>query len=207
LVLTILARTLTDPDKAIDHWLDSAAEVRDALAGPAPTPLEWLACEQAAIAWFDWARCSMTRDAGETFRAVGQGRGSSWRRTEYLDRRVDRAHRRLLASLRTLANIRRIDITAIQINMGAEGQARMEAGRRKGGAIKNAKCSVANLPQSTDGDTVLASSDDEPDEEEWRAREEAARMLSVSARSVQDAEAVQINMGAARQATAEFAGP
>jgi hypothetical protein len=63
-----------------------------------------------------------------------------------------------------------------------ESDRRIEEGRQRGGGWQ--KRSVANLPQSTSEPETVCEADPP---EEWKARNEAARMANVSPRLVQDA--------------------
>ncbi len=79
------------------------------LAGPNPSVVEAMLAELVAIAWGDYHRCNMNREALEgpfTFRT-----------TNYYDMRIYRAHKRLVRCLRALAAVRKVDLTAIQINL------------------------------------------------------------------------------------------
>jgi hypothetical protein len=76
------------------------AAVQAELEGPNPTPIERLLAERAALCWF------MT----------------NWYETLYRDsddhqRRTDKAHGRFLSSLRTLAQVRKLAVPALQVNV------------------------------------------------------------------------------------------
>jgi hypothetical protein len=79
------------------------------LASPTPSAVEALLADAAALAWFDYLRCQFQAEmlVEPTFR-----------RAEFYDRQVTRAHGRLLRSLKALAAVRRVDVSAIQINIG-----------------------------------------------------------------------------------------
>ena len=82
------------------------------LAGPTPSPVERVLAETAAVSWFalrlaeaQWAAAATTEG------------GLSLNQSEHCQRRVDRAHRRLMITLKTLATVRRLGIPAIQVNL------------------------------------------------------------------------------------------
>jgi hypothetical protein len=84
--------------------------LRDALAGEKATLIEYLLGERAALCWIDVHCCDLDVIAAE--------RGGQTSRASYHDRRRDRAHRRYLAALRSLASVRRQCLAAIQVNVG-----------------------------------------------------------------------------------------
>ncbi len=84
------------------------------LAGPNPSAVEAALADVAVLAWADWCRCVQKRETLED---------CSIRLASYHDGRVDRAHKRLVRSLRALAAVRKVDLTAIQVNLnGVAGQ-------------------------------------------------------------------------------------
>ena len=92
---------------AVAMYRKMQAIARD-LAGPHPSPVEVQLAELAAIAWADYQRCAMNR---ETLKDC------TFRKASYYDQRADRAHKRLVRSLRALAAVRKVDLTAVQINI------------------------------------------------------------------------------------------
>jgi hypothetical protein len=82
------------------------------LAGPNPTAVESMLARTAAILWFslrlherrygDWA----TSEEGMTIV-----------QSDHLQRRIDRTHRRLMSTIKTLATVRRLAVPALQINV------------------------------------------------------------------------------------------
>ena len=87
--------------------------MKEELEGPEPTPLDRLLAERVATCWFqvqyaDAAYAQAMTDGGVTFE---QG--------DYYQRRQDRAHRRYLSAMRTLAQVRRLLTPAMQVNIGA----------------------------------------------------------------------------------------
>jgi hypothetical protein len=84
-------------------------QIRDELAGPAPTPIERLLAERAATCWF-------TVNLYETL--FSQSSGQTLRQAEYHLRKIDSAHKRYLSSLATLARVRKLALPALQVNVG-----------------------------------------------------------------------------------------
>lgn len=83
--------------------------LRDELAGPKPSAVEWHLADAAALAWADYHRCVIDRE-NLTDR-------DDWRLWSYHDQRLDRAHKRFIRSMKALAAVRKLDLTAIQINI------------------------------------------------------------------------------------------
>lgn len=82
------------------------------LAGANPSPVERVLSETAALSWFA-LRMAEAHYAG----AANSERGLTIAQSDYHQRRIDRAHRRLLATLKTLATVRRLGVPAVQINL------------------------------------------------------------------------------------------
>ena len=84
------------------------------LAGPDPSAVEVMLADLVVIAWADWCRCAMDCEALTDL---------SLKQAAYYDQRADRSHKRLIRSLRALAAVRKVDLTAIQLNLnGVVGQ-------------------------------------------------------------------------------------
>ena len=82
------------------------------LAGPNPSPAEALLAQTVSINWF------ALRVAEANFLAdESSPDGTTFQQSEHAQKRLDRAHRRLLASLKTLATIRRLGVPTIQVNL------------------------------------------------------------------------------------------
>jgi hypothetical protein len=80
------------------------------LAGPDPTPIERTLAETAALAWF-----GLRFVEAHNFAAKGR----TLNQADYDIRRLDAAHRRYLATLRTLAQVRKLALPAVvQVNVG-----------------------------------------------------------------------------------------
>lgn len=96
----------------------------DELAGPDPSPVERVLAETAATAWFAY-RLHEANYVG----AVKSKEGMSLAQSEHAQKRMDRAHRRLLSTLKTLAAVRRLAVPALQINLARHQQiAQLNAG-------------------------------------------------------------------------------
>ena len=125
-------------DRAMDHWvvgrmIDWAASreadkaTKDALrhdleqmaaelVGTDPSPVERLLGETAAMAWFALRLAEAQHIGGAT-----SERGLSVAQSDHHQRRVDRAHRRLMATLKTLATVRRLANPAVlQVNVARQ---------------------------------------------------------------------------------------
>ena len=84
-------------------------KMRRELAGPDPTPLERLLADRIALCWLQlqYADCMYAENMG----------GCSLETGDYLQRRQDRAHRRFLSAVKTLAQVRKLGVPAIQLNV------------------------------------------------------------------------------------------
>jgi hypothetical protein len=100
-------------DKATQKVLrEEISKVAADLAGPSPSPAERMLADVAALDWFA-LRTFEAWYAG----ALGSGNSMALVQSEHHQRRIGRAHRRLLTSLRTLATLRRLGVPAVQINV------------------------------------------------------------------------------------------
>lgn len=86
--------------------------MKEELAGPAPTPLELLLVERVLVCWLHahYADTIYAQNMKDLSREWG----------DYYQRRQDRAQRRYLSAIRTLAQVRRLLIPAVQVNIGAQ---------------------------------------------------------------------------------------
>jgi hypothetical protein len=99
-------------------------EVAAELAGPGPSPVERMLAETAATAWFAYRFYEATYAV-----ALTGDEGMSLAQSEHAQRRMDRAHRRFLSTLKTLAAVRRLAVPALQINLAHRQQiAQLNAG-------------------------------------------------------------------------------
>jgi hypothetical protein len=84
------------------------AEVPAELQGPDPTPMERLLAERAALCWFlvNWHERTYENTGGMTLAQAA-----------FHQRKIDRAHARFLSAVRTLAQVRKLALPALQINV------------------------------------------------------------------------------------------
>jgi hypothetical protein len=82
-----------------------------ALSDPSDGPIEWLIVQRAALCVIDAGQADF-----EHIRAILEL--DDPRDAEAFDRRRDRANRRLLATLRALSDVRRINRPVVQVNVG-----------------------------------------------------------------------------------------
>jgi hypothetical protein len=86
-----------------------------AFAGPHPSPIEQALAETATLGWF-----ALRLYEGNYVSASRSEDGLTLKQADFHLRRIDRAHRRFLSSLKTLATIRRLAIPALQINVASQ---------------------------------------------------------------------------------------
>jgi hypothetical protein len=123
-------------DRIMDHWVtgklidwaagkDGNPRAREALskditdvaaelAGPSPTSVERVLANTAATCWFAY-RLHEAQYVGAV-----TGDGMSLAQSEHAQRRMDRAHRRFLSTIKTLATVRRLAVPAVQINVARQ---------------------------------------------------------------------------------------
>jgi hypothetical protein len=82
--------------------------VRAELAGPNPTPIERLLAERAALCWMlvNWHENS-----------IESGGSMSVAQANYFQSRLDKAHSRFLSAIRTLAQVRKLALPTLQLNI------------------------------------------------------------------------------------------
>lgn len=85
------------------------------IAGPSPSPVEIVLGETAALCW-----CTLRMAEASWAGAATSESGLTLPQSDHCQRRVDRAHRRLMATLKTLATVRRLGLPSIQVNVGAQ---------------------------------------------------------------------------------------
>jgi hypothetical protein len=85
--------------------------VRDDLAGPNPSPMERLLAERAALCWLDCSLADLRQARGHASLTRAQ--------SDHLSRYRDRAHRRFLTALKTLATIRTLNLPAVSKSTSA----------------------------------------------------------------------------------------
>ncbi len=81
------------------------------LAGPTPSPLERLLVERIVLCWLQlhYAEALYT-----------QIKDMSLQQAAFHQSRISKAHARYLSAIRTLAQVRRLEVPAVQINVGGQ---------------------------------------------------------------------------------------
>ena len=87
--------------------------LRAELEGPNPSAIERLLAERAALCWLD---CHATDLEAE----VESRKATDLKIKAHHDRRRERAHKRYLSALKVLAQVRKLALPAIQVNIGAQ---------------------------------------------------------------------------------------
>ena len=85
--------------------------LRSELAGPEPSPIERLLAERVALSWLD-------SYASDIEAEVAAKKGAELKVREFHDRRRERAQKRYLSALKALAQVRKLALPAIQVNIG-----------------------------------------------------------------------------------------
>jgi hypothetical protein len=91
--------------EAIDQKLD---EIQSELEGPSPTPIERLLAERACLCWFTVHSYEM---------AYANASGWNISQADLQHRKIDKAHARFLSALRTLAQVRKLALPTLQVNI------------------------------------------------------------------------------------------
>jgi hypothetical protein len=104
-----LIRKFVGKDLAVGEGLRRKLEVmRGELAGPAPTPLERLLAERIITCWLHVYHLE----------AIYAGKDSiSLELGSYYQKSIDRAHRRYLSAIKTLATVRKLALPVLQVNI------------------------------------------------------------------------------------------
>jgi hypothetical protein len=82
------------------------------LAGPQPSPLERLLAERITLCWLHLYYAEALY--AQNIHAL------SLRQAEYYEQRLSKAQARYLAAIRTLAQVRRLGVPAVQVNIGQQ---------------------------------------------------------------------------------------
>ena len=99
------------------------SEHADELAGPDPSPVERALADVAATSWF-----ALRLHESHYIAAVRSEDGMTLAQSEHAQRRIDRAHRRFLSTIKTLATVRRLALPAVQVNIANRQQIAQIAG-------------------------------------------------------------------------------
>jgi hypothetical protein len=91
--------------ESIDQKLD---EIQSELEGPNPTPIERLLAERASFCWFivHWYE-----------NAYANASGWNISQADLQHRKIDKAHARFLSAVRTLAQVRKLALPTLQVNI------------------------------------------------------------------------------------------
>ncbi|HEV2123580.1 MAG TPA: hypothetical protein VGW38_12495 [Chloroflexota bacterium] len=92
---------------SVEHTLQA---MRTELAGPAPSPLERLLVERIIACWLHLHYV-------DTAYAQRLSKGVEWSVTRHYQAWLDRAQHRYLAALKTLAQVRRLLVPVVQVNI------------------------------------------------------------------------------------------
>ena len=111
--------TETTKARLKDELCDLAAD----LAGPSPSPVERVLAETAATSWF-----AHRMHEAHYAAACKSEEGITLAQSEHAQRRMDRAHRRLVNTPKTLAAVRRLAVPALQINVASQQVNQLNAG-------------------------------------------------------------------------------
>ena len=87
------------------------AALTQELAGPTPSPLERLLVERVVLCWLHlhYAEGLRLKTKEVTFQ-----------QEEFHQRRISKMHARYLSAIRTLAQVRRLGVPAVQVNIGQQ---------------------------------------------------------------------------------------
>jgi hypothetical protein len=88
------------------------AQLEKDLAGPNPTPLERILVQEIVV-------CKQELNVAEIHFATVKK--CSITEGDYHQRRIDRAQKRFLAAVKTLAQVRRLQLPAVQVNVATQG--------------------------------------------------------------------------------------
>jgi hypothetical protein len=101
-----------------DLKADLTREIREnaaSLSGPTPTPAEAILAETAALSLF-----ALRMHEAHFSGACSTGNGMSIAQAKFHLAKIDRAHARLMSTMKTLATVRRLAIPAVQINVARQ---------------------------------------------------------------------------------------
>lgn len=108
-----LVDAIAGPNAVVAEAIEVKAGVlRDELRGPDPSPLERLLVERIVTNWLHLHYS----EAVYAQRCDGEGLTTAWH--DYHQRKITRAERRYLASIKALAQVRRLALPAVQVNLG-----------------------------------------------------------------------------------------
>jgi hypothetical protein len=85
------------------------AALREELEGPTPSPTERLLVDRVVACWLQVQEADLR---------YAQAGNCSFAQADYHLKRQDRAHRRFLSAMKTLATIRKLGLPVLQVNIG-----------------------------------------------------------------------------------------
>jgi hypothetical protein len=91
--------------EAIEQKLD---QIQSELEGPNPTPIERLLAERAALCWYTVHSYEM---------AYANASGWNISQADLQHRKIDKAHAGFLSAIRTLAQVRKLALPTLQVNI------------------------------------------------------------------------------------------
>ena len=89
------------------------ALIRDELLGPNPTPIERLLAERVATCW-------LHVQEAEIWYAEHSSKPGSFAQADFDQRRLNAANKRYLAALKTLAQVRKLAVPVLQLNIASK---------------------------------------------------------------------------------------
>jgi hypothetical protein len=140
----VVRRLGADTPETVRAYNDDLLDYAGTLAGPAPTPIEASLAMGAALAHASLRHAEDLADCRKEM---------TFKQGEYDMRRVARLHARFLKTLVTLAQVRKLAIPAVQVNLGETVNAQQVVKQVNGRGGK--PCHVGQLPRraALDGPT------------------------------------------------------
>ena len=85
------------------------ASLREELEGPSPSPTEWLLVDRIVACWLQVQEAEFHGAQADNYDAP---------KANFHLKRQDRAHRRFLSGMKTLATVRKLAVPTLQVNIG-----------------------------------------------------------------------------------------
>ena len=109
---TMLERDTGDSLVAFEAQRRFALELEQEIAGPSPTPLERLLAQEIVLCRFHLNSMQLASARLGSY-DLAQG--------EFCERQIGRAQKRYLAAVKTLTQVRRLGLPAVQVNVAESG--------------------------------------------------------------------------------------
>jgi hypothetical protein len=104
-----LIRAIAGKDLALQEALTRKLQLlRAELLGPDPSALERLLVERVVACWLQMQEADIR---------AAQAKDPSLRWADFYQKRMDRAHRRYLSAIKTLATVRKLALPVLQVNI------------------------------------------------------------------------------------------